>query len=472
VLRGFLLAAALSFACSEQSLAAGVGGAGAGSTTPIPAFVTVFPSVTAFQAQAAEAWAPPTLSELRSSLDQYENDRFEQTLLVTRLEEQCAADECSKLAIDGTPTKEFVDLLGARLSLQIIQSNIRLMEDDIALANKQSKEEADESAPPEGLGGAFGISLTRGGSGLRFAPSDEAGFPPDIALAYAKVLRARKPSVPAFRPYWSAWTSGFGGYNKTDVDSTSLTSRLFGGVTGLDYHYSRNTVFGVTLGGSNGTWSVPQGLGSGRSDSLQVGVSGKTHYGRTYVSAALGFSNNWMTTDRFAAGDEITARFSQQTYSGRLEAGYRYVTRLAIAVTPYAALQVQDFYTPNFSETDLGGGANAFAYNARNSVDTRSELGARFDNMQSINGMPLQLSARAAYAHDWITNPLVQGALESLPTAGLSVSPVIPPTDSALASASAELHITPAFSVGGQFYSASAANSQTFAGSASLRYAW
>ena len=32
------------------------------------------------------------------------------------------------------------------------------------------------------------------------------------------------------------------------------------------------------------------------------------------------------------------------------------VTGYIIGVTPYAALQVQDFHTPSYSETDLSGG--------------------------------------------------------------------------------------------------------------------
>ena len=66
------------------------------------------------------------------------------------------------------------------------------------------------------------------------------------------------------------------------------------------------------------------------------------------------------------------------------KAGYRYavpVTGYIIGVTPYAALQVQAFHTPGYSETDLSGGGFGLTYNAMNATDTRSELGARFDNL-------------------------------------------------------------------------------------------
>ena len=76
-----------------------------------------------------------------------------------------------------------------------------------------------------------------------------------------------------------------------------------------------------------------------------------------------------------------------------------------IGVTPYAALQAQSFHTPSYSETDLTGGGFGLSYNAMSASDTRSELGARFDDLTMLGAMPLMLRARAAWAHDWVSNP-------------------------------------------------------------------
>jgi uncharacterized protein with beta-barrel porin domain len=54
-------------------------------------------------------------------------------------------------------------------------------------------------------------------------------------------------------------------------------------------------------------------------------------------------------------------------------------------LTPYAAVQAQNFRTPSYSETDVNGGGFALAYNSRTGTDTRSELGARFDRLLAIN---------------------------------------------------------------------------------------
>ena len=123
---------------------------------------------------------------------------------------------------------------------------------------------------------------------------------------------------------------------------------------------------------------------AGAATRFQAGVYGTTHLGPAYLSGALAFANNWFTTNRIALGDELTAKFHGQSYAARGEAGYRYgvpVTGYIIGVTPYAALQVQDFHTPGYSETDLTGGGFGLTYNAMNATDTRSELGARFDNL-------------------------------------------------------------------------------------------
>lgn len=486
-LRSLLLATALSFAGSQPSWSVG-GGGGGGTPTALPAFSAVFPTATMTPSYISTSNVWPIgitingvftpLSKLEENYAMAEYEDFTQQVAVKVLFQDCMVDNCTRLNSDATPTSEWVNFRNQVESLKTMDSNLayalaQIKKLDPAFCGTLECSEAQyptlfgltglPTTPTTVLTGPFGIPL-------EFAPSDQTGFPPDIALAYASAIKSRPPGPPAFKPFWSGWSSSFGGYNKTDVNSTSFTSRLYGLATGLDYHYSPNTVLGFALAASSGNWSVAQALGGGHSNSLQVGVSDTTHFGPAYLAAALGFSNNWARTDRIAAGDEITAQFSQQSYSARLETGYRYVA--AIAVTPYAALQMQDFSTPSFSETDLGGGNNAVAYSARNSIDTRSEFGARFDNIRVVNGMPLLLSARTGWAHDWITNPLVEGAFELLPTANLAVSPATPPHDSALVSASAELHITSAIWVIGQFYSELAASAQTYAGSASLRYSW
>ncbi len=307
-------------------------------------------------------------------------------------------------------------------------------------------------------------------------PAPAPGFPDDIALAYASTLGgSRVPAAPAFVPGWAAWASGYGGYNRTNGDaagSNTLTARLYGSVAGLEYRFTPQTLLGLSLGGAGMTWGAGSS-GSGNSDSFQFGVYGITHFGAAYVSGLLSASTNWFNTNRFVAGDELAAKFNAQSYSGRLEGGYRYPMWLTSGVTPYAALQLQYFQTPSYSETDLSGGGMGDNYSAADGTDTRSELGARFDTVQSVGGMPLILRARAAWAHDWVNSSSVTAAFQVAPGSNFIVSgsPLVP-SDSALASLEAELHLTSNWSLAAKFDGQFASSSQTYLGSGTLHYTW
>jgi hypothetical protein len=315
-----------------------------------------------------------------------------------------------------------------------------------------------------------------------FAPDRQASFPPDIALAYAGVLKA---SPALFTPHWTAWGSAFGGSSTTSgnvaAGTNNVTAHDFGFAGGMDYHATPNSLYGFALAGGGTSWGLAQGLGSGRSDAFQAGVYGKNYFGPAYLAGALAFTNNWISTDRTALGDEITARFSGQSYGGRLETGYRYGVATsnpgdsapyATSMTPYAALQTQWFHTPTYSETDQSGGGLGLTYGAITANDTRSELGARFEDLTLLDAMPLVLRARLAWAHDWVTNPALDATFQSLPGASFVVNGAKPPPDSALTSAGAELHMTPEWSLMMKFDGEFAPGSQTYAGTATLRYRW
>jgi outer membrane autotransporter protein len=241
----------------------------------------------------------------------------------------------------------------------------------------------------------------------------------------------------------------------------------------MDYHVTPSTVYGFALAGGGTNWSLAQNLGTGRSDAFQAGVHGTTQFGPAYVSAALAFANHWFTTNRIAPlGDELQAKFEGQSYAARIEAGYRYAVLQLVGVTPYAALQAQDFHTPNYSETDLSGGGFGLSYNAMNATDTRSELGARFDDLTVFGAMPLVLRARMAWAHDWVSNPSLGAVFQALPGSNFTVNGAAVPHDSALTTAAAELHLNANWTVMAKFDGEFALTAQTYAGSGTLRYSW
>ena len=315
-----------------------------------------------------------------------------------------------------------------------------------------------------------------GGPTLGFAPEREE-LPEDVTLAYAKLLKA-PPKPASFDERWNVWGAGYGGGNRTSGDpavvgSHDLTARTAGGAAGLDYHLSRDSVVGVALAGGGTNWSLAQGLGGGKSDAFQAGIYGTTRWGSAYLAAALSFTNHWMSTDRFAfAGDHLSASFNAQSFGGRVESGYRFATIYG-GLTPYAAVQAQNFRTPGYSEADLNAGGFALAYNGRSATDTRSELGGRFDRLLLLNPeAALTLRARLAWAHDWISDPTLAAVFQALPGASFLVNGATPAKNSALTSAGAELRLANGVMLIGKFDGEFAAHSSTYAGTGTVRYTW
>jgi uncharacterized protein with beta-barrel porin domain len=327
----------------------------------------------------------------------------------------------------------------------------------------------DPTAGNGGGGDAGGVS--------GFADGEPSSLPPDIALAYAQALRKQAPPQPAgFNQRWSAWASGYGGYNTTDGNATTgsnnVTVGAYGFAAGMTYHVTPTTDYGFTLAGGGTNWDLTQNLGGGRSDSFQAGVYNTTHFGAAYLSGALAFANHWFTTNRIAVGDQLTAKFEGQSYAARVEAGYRYAVLPMAGVTPYAALQVQDFHTPAYSETDLSGGGFGLSYNAVNATDTRSELGVQFDDLTTLDGMPLVLRGRLGWAHDWVSNQSIGAIFQALPGSNFIVNGAATPANSALATAAGELHLSANWTAIAKFYGEFASTSQTYAGTGTLKYSW
>ena len=196
--------------------------------------------------------------------------------------------------------------------------------------------------------------------------------------------------------------AGFGGSQTTDGNTTlgsnNTTSRLFGVAAGADYFFSPNTVAGFALAGGGTSFSV-NGGGSGRSDLFQAGGFIRHTAGAAYITGALAYGWQDVTTDRtvtVAGVDRLRAQFNANAFSGRVEAGYRFVTPWigGVGITPYAAGQFTTFELPAYAEQVVSG-ANTFAlaYNSKSVTATRSELGLRADKSFA---MPTRSSRCAA----------------------------------------------------------------------------
>jgi uncharacterized protein with beta-barrel porin domain len=324
-------------------------------------------------------------------------------------------------------------------------------------------------------GGASGYASE--GDASAYASTKNAGAARD---AYAMFTKAPPPVVP-FEQRWSVWAAGFGGSQTTDgnaiVGSNNTTSSVYGTAVGADYRISPFTVAGFALAGGGTNFSVANS-GSGHSDLFQAGAFVKHTVGAAYVSAALAYGWQEITTNRTvtAAGtNQLRAQFDANAFSGRLEGGYRFVVPWVggIGITPYAAAQFTTFDLPGYSEQALvGSNAFALAYGAKDVTDTRSELGLRADKSFAMRDGILTLRGRFAWAHDYDPNRSIASTFQSLPGASFVVNGAAQAADSALVTASVEKKWLNGWSAAATFEGEFSDVTRSYAGKGVVRYAW
>ncbi|MBR0872064.1 autotransporter domain-containing protein [Bradyrhizobium tropiciagri] len=325
-----------------------------------------------------------------------------------------------------------------------------------------------------GIGGGAGATpFAEESAALAYAARNT-----DARDAFASIARKAPPLAPDFDQRWSVWAAGYGGSQNTSgnavLGSNNTTSSVYGTAVGVDYRLSPNTLAGFALAGGGTSFSV-NGLGWGRSDLFQAGAFLRHNIGPAYLSGALAYGWQDVTTDRIvtAAGvDHLRAEFNANAWSGRLEGGYRYATPL-MGLTPYWAAQFTTFSLPNYVETVVsGGGAFALNYTAKSVTDTRSELGLRSDKSFAVEGGIVTLRGRVAWAHDFNPDRGVAAVFQALPGAAFVVNGAALARDSALTTASAEVRWRNGWSASATFEGEFSDVTQSYAGKGVMRYSW
>jgi uncharacterized protein with beta-barrel porin domain len=285
-----------------------------------------------------------------------------------------------------------------------------------------------------------------------------------------------------YDPRWSVWAAGFGGSQTTDGNgaqgSNTATSRIFGTAVGADYRFSPSTIAGFALAGGGTNFAVANGLGGGRSDLFQAGAFVRHDNGPAYISAALAYGWQGVTTDRtvtISGVDSLHANFNANAWSGRLEGGYRYVVPSfgGLGLTPYAAGQVTALDLPAYAEKALAGANTiALAYGSRTATDTRSELGLRTDKSYAMANGVMTLRGRAAWAHDFNTDRGIAATFQALPGASFVVNGAALARDAALTTASAEMKWLNGWSTAATFEGEFSDVTRSYAGKGVVRYEW
>jgi uncharacterized protein with beta-barrel porin domain len=303
--------------------------------------------------------------------------------------------------------------------------------------------------------------------------------PAAVSDAYAMFTKA--PPAVSFEQRWSVWAAGYGGSQTTDgnaaLGSNTATSRIAGTAVGADYRISPFTIAGFALAGGGTSFSVA-GSGSGRSDLFQAGAFVRHNVGPAYISAALAYGWQDITTDRtvtIAGVDQLRARFNANAWSGRVEGGYRFVTPWlgGIGLTPYAAGQFTTFELPSYAEQVVSG-ANTFAlaYGARSVTAPRSEIGVRTDKSWAMQNAILTLRGRLAWAYDGNTDRAIGATFQTLPGASFVVGGAAQSHNKALTTGSAEVKWINGWSAAATFEGEFSDVSRSYAGKGVVRYQW
>jgi autotransporter-associated beta strand protein len=313
------------------------------------------------------------------------------------------------------------------------------------------------------------------------APSGYASTQASGAARDAYAMFTKAPLATTYDPRWSVWAAGYGGSQTTDgnaaLGSNTATSSIYGTAVGADYRISPFTVAGFALAGGGTSFAVA-GSGSGHSDLFQAGAFVRHTVGAAYVSAALAYGWQDITTNRtvtVSGVDQLQARFNANAFSGRLEGGYRFVAPWVggIGITPYAAAQFTTFDLPAYTEQAIAG-SNAFAlgYNAKDVTDSRSELGIRADKSFAMPGGILTLRGRLAWAHDYDPDRSIAATFQTLPGASFVVNGAGLASDSALTTASLEMKWLNGWSAAATFEGEYSNVTSSYAGKGVVRYQW
>ena len=333
----------------------------------------------------------------------------------------------------------------------------------------------------QAMGQFMGLLTDPFSAGRETGASAPPAYADSTPTGAARDAFAMLPAARTFEQRWNVWAAGFAGSQTTDGNaaqgSNSATSRLFGAAAGAEYAFSPQTLAGFALAGGGTSFAVTAG-GTGRSDLFQAGAYVRHTNGPSYISAALAYGWQDVTTDRtvtLAGVDRLRAEFNANAWSGRVEGGYRFIAPWigGIGLTPYAAGQFTTFNLPAYAETVVSG-SNAFAlaYGARGVTDTRSELGLRADKSFAMASGVLTLRGRAAWTHDFNPDRFVSATFQALPGASFVVNGARAAADSALTTVSAEMKWLNGWSASASFEGEFSNVTRSYAGKGTVRYAW
>jgi outer membrane autotransporter protein len=223
---------------------------------------------------------------------------------------------------------------------------------------------------------------------------------------------------------------------------------------------------------------------NGQATGVHVGLYAAHDFQSFYVTSALAYSHFDGSATRVVAGignteTEKSSPTSNQL-AGRVEVGRVFdvgqFQASQMSVTPFAALQPANLWTPGYSESSVAqsGGTGVFAltYQSQSTASLPMFLGAQLDGQTEINARPLKAWLRAAWVHEFLTSRSVTPGFTVLPGSSFVVD------GARAASDAARLDLGVRYAVGSQTSLYANANvelsdrGQSLAGTVGLRIVW
>ncbi|HSI40690.1 MAG TPA: autotransporter domain-containing protein [Xanthobacteraceae bacterium] len=287
------------------------------------------------------------------------------------------------------------------------------------------------------------------------------------ALAYAAPAQKASPAPfptkapsPAPEPGFAGtvWAQAFGGWTDLDGDANaaSVKETIGGFVSGADVRLD-NWLVGAALGYSRSSADIDALASSSDVDSLLLALYAGTRSGPWNLRVGASYAFNSIDASRTIAypgySERADADYDGGTTQLFAEVGYGFAAG-SVALEPFAGIAWVNLDTDGFTETGASAGLTAASASAGVGY---SSLGLRAATRIALSGaMVLEPHASLAWQYAFgDTTPTAQLAFISIPGANFTVGGAPLAENTALVEIGADLHLSPAASIGvsylGQF---------------------
>jgi outer membrane autotransporter protein len=294
----------------------------------------------------------------------------------------------------------------------------------------------------------------------------------------------RKPQTQPDR--WHVWSSAFGAWQSVSGDSSAgtagFTQNTYGMTVGVDRQLNRDFLFGMALGASRGTFSVPDRSTSGSAEGAHVGLYSMYRQNPFYIASNLSYAHFDNSTTRVISGvgptETANGGFGSNQVSGRVEIGRRSLIGRYV-VTPFAGFGLSALSQNGYSETSTLNsspstpGTLGLTYQAQTTVSAKSSLGAQVESSYTMpNGMRLLPFARLAWVHEFNPNREITAAFNVASSVPFVTSGTQAASDTGRINAGFNLRANPAASVFLSFSGEFASGSQFYGVNGGYRIGW